>query len=209
MMTHTDVWRAIDLLAAQNGLNVSELARQAGLDRTTFAKSKRRHDGRPRWPSTESLSRALNATNSNMSHFTALLRDSAERTVARPIPIVGFAQAGRAGYFDDSGYPAGSGWDSLDFPNLGDSNAYGLQICGDSMEPVYRKGDIIIVSPNAPVRPEDRVVVKNGDDEILAKQLARITAREVRLTSVNRQHGDLVLPRNEIIWISRIVWVSQ
>ncbi|MGB0552573.1 MAG: hypothetical protein ACPGQV_08365 [Alphaproteobacteria bacterium] len=48
MMTHSDVWRAIDLLAAQNGLSTSELARQAGLDRTAFAKSERRRDGRPR-----------------------------------------------------------------------------------------------------------------------------------------------------------------
>jgi phage repressor protein C with HTH and peptisase S24 domain len=77
MMTHSDVWRAIDLLAAQNGLSTSELARRAGLDQTAFAESKRRRDGRPRWPSTESLSRILQATDSSISQFSALLHSHA------------------------------------------------------------------------------------------------------------------------------------
>lgn len=207
-MTHNDVWHAIDLLAAQNGLSTAELARQAGLDRSTFAKSKRCQDGRPRWPSTESLSRVLQATNSNMSQFSVLMRNNAGHIPLR-IPVIGFAQAGRSGYFDDAGYPVSNGWDSVDFPNLGDENAYALEICGDSMEPVYRKGDLIIVSPNSAVRPEDRVVVKTNDDEILAKQLIRMTTKEVRLASVNQAHGKLVFPRNEVLWISRIAWVSQ
>jgi len=209
MMTHGDVWRAIDLLAENNGLSVSELARAAGLDRSTFAKSKRRQDGRPRWPSTESLSRVLNATNSNMSQFSALLRSCSGQPVSLKIPVVGFAQAGRSGYFDDSGYPVASGWDTLDFPNLGDANAYALQISGDSMFPVYRKGDIVVVSPNAVVRPGDRVVVKTHDEEVLAKQLMKATAREIRLVSVNERHDDLVLPATKVRWVSRIVWVSQ
>ena len=40
MMTHGDGWRAIDLLAENNRLSVSDLARVAGLDRSTFAKSR-------------------------------------------------------------------------------------------------------------------------------------------------------------------------
>lgn len=209
MMTHSDVWRAIDLLAAQNGLSISELARQAGLDRTTFAKSKRRRDGRPRWPSTESLSRILQATDSNMSQFSALLHDSAGQAASLKIPIIGLAQAGRSGYFDDSGYPVSTGWDTLDFPNLGDSNAYALEICGDSMEPVYRRGDIVIVSPNSAVLPADRVVVKNRAGEILAKQLIKVTSRDIQLASINKSHEDLAIPRPDVIWMSRIVWVSQ
>ncbi|MBG03610.1 MAG: DNA-binding protein [Rhodospirillaceae bacterium] len=209
MMTHGDVWRAIDLLAENNGLSVSELARVAGLDRSTFAKSKRRQDGRPRWPSTESLSRVLNATNSNMSQFTALLKSCNGQPVSLKIPVIGFAQAGRAGFFDDSGYPVASGWETLDFPNLGDANAYALAISGDSMLPVYRKGDIIVVAPNAAVRPGDRVVAKTRGGEVLAKQLAKATTRQVRLASVNRSHEDICLPASDVVWISRIVWVSQ
>ncbi|MED6310308.1 MAG: helix-turn-helix transcriptional regulator, partial [Pseudomonadota bacterium] len=74
MMTHGDGWQAIDLLAENNRLSVSDLARVAGLDRSTFTKNKHLQDGRPRWSSTEGLSRIMNATNSSMSQFTALLR---------------------------------------------------------------------------------------------------------------------------------------
>lgn len=208
MMTHSSVWRAIDQLAERKGVSLAELARSAGLDRTTFARCKRSRDGRPRWPSTESISRVLVATDCNMAQFSAMLREGARQAPQR-IPVIGFAQAGRNGFFDDSGYPTGSGWDVLDFPNLGDSNAYALKISGDSMEPVYRDGDLVVVSPLSAPRPGDRVVVRTTADEVLAKQLVRQTTRTIHLASVNRAHGDLVLPAREVVWISRIVWVSQ
>jgi hypothetical protein len=80
--------------------------------------------------------------------------------MSRSIPLIGLAEAGTGGFFDDGGFPVGSGWDEVAFPAPNDENAYALEISGNSMEPAYRKGDIIIVSPAAPVRRGDRVVVK-------------------------------------------------
>ena len=131
MITHCEVWRAIDLLVAHNGLSISVLARQAGLDRTAFATSKRLRDVGPCWPSTESLSRILQITDSNMLQFSALLHSHAGQGAGLRIPIIGLAQAGRPGYFDDPGFPVASGWDMADFLYLGDSNAYALEICGE------------------------------------------------------------------------------
>ncbi len=55
-LTHTRVWNAIDALARRYGLSASGLAKRAGLDPTSFNKSKRATgEGRPRRPSTESL----------------------------------------------------------------------------------------------------------------------------------------------------------
>ena len=74
MLSHERIWSAIDALAARHGLSPSGLARRAGLDPTTFNKSKRNAaDGRPRWPSTESLSKILDATNTGLDAFTALV----------------------------------------------------------------------------------------------------------------------------------------
>ena len=84
------------------------------------------------------------------------------------VPVIGLAQAGRAGFFDDAGYPVSAGWDTIDFPNIGDANAYALEICGDSMEPVYREGDIVIFSHNTAVLRGDRVVGEAARDETLA-----------------------------------------
>ncbi|MDA0661299.1 MAG: helix-turn-helix transcriptional regulator [Proteobacteria bacterium] len=210
MLRHQDVWRAIDRLAAEYGYSASGLARRAGLDPTTFNKSKRiARDGKPRWPTTESISKILVATNSTMGQFVTLLSDGVEGGVVHRIPVIGYAQTGRQGYFDDAGYPTGNGWDEVDFPNIGDSHAYALEISGDSMQPVYRDGDTIIVSPQANVRRGDRVVVRTKAGEILAKQLVRQTANRIELHSINKAHDDVTIAAEDIDWMARIVWASQ
>ena len=210
MLKHQDVWRAIDRLASEYGFSASGLARRAGLDPTTFNKSKRiARDGKPRWPTTESISKILAATNSTMGQFVTLLSDGVDGGVVHRIPIIGYAQTGRQGYFDDAGYPTGSGWDEVDFPNIGDNHAYALEVSGESMEPVYRDGDTIVVSPQANVRRGDRVVVRTNAGEVFAKQLVRQTAHRIELLSINRSHDDITLKVEDVEWMARIVWASQ
>ncbi len=210
MLRHADIWRAIDSLAAKYGMSASGLARHSGLDPTTFNKSKRiTREGKRRWPSTESVSKILESTGATMAEFIALISEENAAALAQRVPVIGYAQAGQEGYFDDAGYPAGSGWDEVLFPQIGDPNAYALEVSGDSMQPVYRDGDVIIVSPSAGIRRGDRVVVKTKEGEVMAKQLARQTALKVELMSVNREHPDRTLDKSEIAWMSRIIWASQ
>jgi phage repressor protein C with HTH and peptisase S24 domain len=216
-MKHEDVWRAIDTLAAESGLSASGLAKRSGLDATTFNRSKRRMpDGRARWPSTESLAKVLDATGASLESFTALVSgartlasNAAARSVVRRVPLIGLAQAGGEGYFDDGGYPVGGGWDEVSLPEIADANAYALEISGDSMEPVFRDGDLVIVSPSAPIRRGDRVVVRTLGGEVMAKQLARRSARRVDLKSLNPEHPDYSFDLMDVTWIHRIVWASQ
>jgi len=216
-MKHDDIWRALDTLAAENGLSASGLARRAGLDPTTFNPSKRTMpDGRARWPSTESVAKVLDATGASLEAFTALVSgaralasNGAARNGARRIPLIGFAQAGSDGFFDDGGYPVGGGWDEVALPEIGDPNAYALEISGDSMEPVFRDGDMVIVSPVAPIRRGDRVVVRTQRGEVMAKQLARRSARRIELRSLNPTHPNYSVDLNDVAWMHRIVWASQ
>lgn len=218
MLKHSDIWRAIDRLAQRHGLSASGLAKRGGLDPTTFNKSKRMTpDGKLRWPSTESIAKVLEATSSSFTDFVAMTGDAMPSTAEtaagaaalRRVPVIGYAQAGNDGYFDDAGYPAGNGWDELEFPHVTDDRAYALEVSGDSMEPVYRDGDIIIVSPAASVRRGDRVVVRTREGEVMAKQLARQTANRLELVSLNRAHPDRSLAMGEVAWIARIMWASQ
>ncbi len=210
MLTHSGVWDAIDRLAKKYDMSASGLARRAGLDPTTFNKSKRiMPNGRQRWPSTESVSKVLKATGASVEEFTVLLYGDDGAIPVRRIPLIGHAQAGDEGYFDDAGYPTGAGWDEVDFPDLGDAHAYALEISGDSMEPVYRDGDRIVVSPRASVRRGDRVVVRTDGGEVMAKEVQRMTASRIELLSINRAHDDRSLERGEIEFIHRIVWGSQ
>ena len=216
-MKHEDIWRALDTLAAENGLSASGLARRSGLDPTTFNRSKRRMpDGRNRWPSTESVAKVLDATGASLDAFAtlvsgarALASTASARTTARRVPLIGFAQAGSDGYFDDGGYPVGGGWDEVSLPEIGDPNAYALEISGDSMEPVFRDGDMVIMSPSAPIRRGDRVVVRTDHGEVMAKQLARRSARRIELRSLNPSHPNYSFDLSEVTWMHRIVWASQ
>ena len=210
MVTHLQIWRALDTLAARHGLSPSGLARLAGLDPTTFNKSKRgAANGKLRWPSTESLAKVLAATGASLEDFVALTADGIRHGRSRPVPLIGLAQAGQAGYFDDAGFPAGSGWEEIAFPDLGDDHAYALEISGDSMLPVYRDGDRILVSPSANLRRGDRIAVKTRAGEVMAKQLSRLTAQHIELRSFNPAYADRSFPMAEIAFIHRIVWVSQ
>jgi phage repressor protein C with HTH and peptisase S24 domain len=209
MLTHAQVWAAIDRLAARAGLSASGLARRAGLDPTTFNKSKRiTPAGRARWPSTESIAKALAATGTPFDTFVALIEPSGGKA-AHAVPLLGFAEAGAGGYFDDGGFPAGEGWAETAFPAVTDAHAYALEVSGQSMEPAYRNGDIIVVSPSAPIRRGDRVVVRTRDGEVMAKELKRKTPKSIELKSLNAQHPDRTLEAYDVLWIARILWASQ
>ncbi|MRG54015.1 helix-turn-helix transcriptional regulator [Phyllobacterium sp. SYP-B3895] len=213
MFSHDRIWAAIDALAERHSLSVSGLAKRAGLDPTTFNKSKRfAVDGRARWPSTESLAKIMEATGASLDEFMMLVVGKAARaggTAIRSIPLLGFAQAGAGGFFDDGGFPVGQGWDVVEFPVGSGDSVYALEVSGDSMLPLYRDGDTIIVAPGAAVRRGDRVVVRTRDGEVMAKILARQTARTIELQSMNPEHPNRTFDAVHIDWIARILWASQ
>ena len=209
-LSHAQLWKAIDGLARHEGLSVSALAKRAGLDATSFNPSKRFGPGdppRPRWPSTVSLTRILTATGLSLGEFATLARDAVERPAT--VPMLGMAQAGQDGYFDDAGLPVGDGWEQTDLPRPRDS-LLSLRIVGDSMAPLYREGDRVIVDREATeVRKGDRVVVRTTGGETLAKEVAALTAKSVALASVNPAYEGRNLARRDILWMGRILWVSQ
>lgn len=216
MLSHERVWAAIDALAERHSLSASGLAKRAGLDSTAFNKSKRRsNDGRPRWPSTESLSKIIEATRSSLEEFLQLVEGD-DRALSGPlpeqkstVPLLGFAQAGAGGFFDDAGFPAGQGWDLVELPVRPGDSAYALQVQGDSMLPLYRDGDTLIVEPGATIRKGDRVVVKTLSGEVMAKVLQRRGPTEIELLSINPEHPVRRLDLSEVEWVARIVWASQ
>jgi phage repressor protein C with HTH and peptisase S24 domain len=208
ILTHEQIWSALDRLAERAGFSASGLAKKAGLDPTTFNKSKRvTADGRERWPSTESVAKALAATDSSVDSFVQLIGDAA-RTV-QTVPLLGFAQAGAGSHFDNVGFPAGKGWDEMALPSVDDEHCFALEISGDQMRPVYRDGDVIVVSPATPMRRGDRVVVKTTGGEVMVKELKRRTAKALELQSLNPSQADRTLAAADIAWIARIVWASQ
>ena len=208
MLTHSEIWSALDRLAQAHSTSASGLARLAGLDPTTFNKSKRQSaSGKDRWPSTESLAKVLDVLGLNMEDFAASISGQTGRR--RTAPLIGLAQAGNDGFFDDSGFPTGTGWEEIDLPAGTSESLYALEIVGNSMAPVFRNGEKVIVDPHAQVRRGDRVIVKTLKGEILAKELMRMNDTYVELHSVNPEHEGRLLARKDLAWVARIMWVSQ
>src|SRR5262249_48845270 len=125
MLRHSEIWRALDRLAAKHGLSASGLARRAGLDPTAVNKSRRKSPtGKPRWPSTESVSKCLTATGESLGGFLALIGERSGVTAARSLPVIQYAKAGGRSLFDDSGHPVGKGWDEIEAPGVADPHAF-------------------------------------------------------------------------------------
>ena len=208
LLTHEQIWAAMDRLAARAGLSPSGLARSAGLDPTTFNKSKRiTTDGRERWPSTESLAKALAATNSSIETFVRLIGDGARP--AASVPLLALASAGQHGHFDENGHPTGKGWDEAALPAVDDEHAFALEISGETFAPLYRDGDVVLVSPGTAIRRGDRVVVKAREGEIMIGELRRRTTKMMEFSVLGAAAGDRTIATADVEWIARIVWVRQ
>ena len=209
-LSHTQIWKAIDALARREGLSASGLARRAGLDATSFNPSKRFGPGDPpraRWPSTESLTQVLAATHVSLGDFADLAYDGTP--LRRTVPLLGLAQAGADGFFDDAGLPTGDGWEQTELPQPTDT-LFSLTISGDSMSPLYRAGDRVLVDQaKGDCRKGDRVVVRTTGGETLAKELIAANARTLTLGSINPAYPPRTLPRCEVAWMARILWASQ
>ena len=120
ILTHSQIWSAIDALAKLRNISVSALARKSGLDPTSFNPSKRlTSEGRERWPSTESIAKILKATETSVADFMELVgppigaEDVEYSQVTKTVPLIGLAQAGTGGFFDDGGFPVGQGWEQI------------------------------------------------------------------------------------------------
>ncbi len=210
MLEHESVWRAIDRLAARYGLSPSGLARQAGLDPTTFNKSKRiTKEGKQRWPSTESLAKVRNATGASLSEFVSLVEDQQAAASFRRLPKLRFAQAAQPGYFDSQGRPLRAHWEETAFPDVSDPHAFALEISGDGLLPVFRHGDMVIVAPGAEVGPGDRILVRTQQGEMLIAELQSLNERELWVKSLSREQAARSLLTNQVQWISRISWASH
>jgi phage repressor protein C with HTH and peptisase S24 domain len=210
MLSHERVWAAIDALAARHGMTASGLARKAGLDATSFNKSKRvSPEGRERWPSTESIAKILRATGATLEDFLRLVEPSGSLRRSM-VPMIAMNEAGAGKILTDDGLPSGGpGWDEIEFPDFGQEKVFALEVTGDTMAPLYRDGDILIVSPTASTRKGDRIVVCTTGGEILAKELKRRSAKTLEMAALIRDQEDRVIPTEEIAWTARIMWARQ
>ncbi|MCS6761724.1 MAG: helix-turn-helix transcriptional regulator [Candidatus Devosia symbiotica] len=123
--------------------------------------------------------------------------------------LLGLVQAGSEGFFDSAGFPIGQGWNEIALPSPDQSGIYALEVHRDSMEPLYREGDRIVVPPTEQVQRDDRVVVRTRDGEVIAKILAWQTGCQIELHSLNPVYDPCIIELTDIEWIAWIIWANQ
>ncbi|BBE72699.1 helix-turn-helix domain-containing protein [Oharaeibacter diazotrophicus] len=195
MLSHSGIWDVIDRLAERHGLTASGLARRAGLDATAFNPSKRiGGDGRPRWPSTESLAKVMEATGTSVADLARLVADEP----LGALEVKGAAPAGFA--------PAGFAEDGVQPPLADVADAHVVTVAGPPLAPLYRPGDRLVVSASAPIGRGNRVLYT---DETGATAVAEVEAWGDTVALRGPDGATRRLPRSAVVFAARILWVSQ
>jgi len=76
-------------------------------------------------------------------------QDKLPLAAGRLVPVINKVSAGYPTDFNDLDYPVGIADDYVRCPDMHDPNAFAVRVVGDSMEPKFREGDIVIFSPAA------------------------------------------------------------
>lgn len=203
-MKYEQVWNAIDKLAQINGMSPSGLAKKAGLDSTTFNKSKRiRPDGKKRWPSLDSINKILEVCNTSFEEFYNIGKTEIDADIQSSIPYIKFSKLSTTENLIDT-----SGWGKIRFPDTAD-NLYAVDIDVVDFEPFYRKNSVVIISKNSDIRRSDRVIIVKNNGEILLSQFIKRTAKTVEISDVLDGDNEKNINISDIKIINRIVWASQ
>lgn len=214
MLSHEAVWGALDTLAHQHQLTPSGLARRAGLDPTSFNKSKRSSaDGRPRWPSTESLSKVMDCLSISFSQFATMCEGTEQNEIV--------SASSFPSYFCTSDdlievqkeylleFKLSSFCDTFIFPSSDSDKFFALEVSGNSFEPYYRSGQIVIVSPDSSYRRRDPVLVRTQDGVLHCGLLQRHTNEHLELMRIEASGPPRVFASSDVTWTARVLWVSQ
>ena len=208
-LNHERLWAAIDAIAEHNGLSPSALARRAGLSSTAFNRSKRvTADGRPRWPSTESIAKILATTGADLADLVRLIAGPTSKP-GTPRPCIPFLEPTRpvaCGFAEDG---AAAIADAVHFPGSGEAALFAFAVADDLAAPLYRRGDVLIASTAVRSSRGDRVLVCTGDGGVTIRLFRARNSRSIEFALPTGRRRRLRLPSADVIWIARILWASQ
>lgn len=207
-MQYEQVWNAVDKLAKMQGLSASGLAKKAGLDATTFNKSKRiRPDGKKRWPSLDSINKIMEVSGITFEQFYSLLETDSALKFTPSVPFIKFSQLGEAPLISNKELVTAE-WNQVRFPD-NKEKLYAIDIDNDRFAPFYRNGTLLIVSKNSEIRRGDRILIMDKDGVVMVKEFIRRTASSLETTDINNNRRESSLTLSDILLVNRIVWASQ
>ena len=131
----------------------------------------------------------------------------------RAIPIINKVAAGYPREFTDLDYPASIADDYLSCPDVSDPNAFAARVVGDSMEPDYHEGDVVVFSPEAKMDSEggaDCFVRLERDAQTTFKRVYfEDGGRRLRLQPLNSAYPPAIVPREDVAGLYAAVYVLR
>lgn len=211
-LSYFEIWRGIDNLAAQKGLSPSALAQKAGLDPTSFNKSKREGpDGRKRWLSMETLNKVLAATNTSFLDFMMLAGDKiTQSTLSSGLPLINFSDNQKENLFNENAMINKEQIvEKIDFPCFFKPGMWALEMTTDAYDPIYPNGALLLIDPQTEIRRHDRIVVQLEKGPMFLGEFLGKTNEILDLKTLTTERTLLSLTKEQIAFIARILWVSQ
>ena len=203
MFTHEEIWVALDRLAEAHNYSTSGLAKKAGLDPTTFNKSKRiTPDGKPRWPSTESIAKSLAATEATLLDLIGFI----ENTALTPTS---------AGFSTFEHYDLSQNelkrLNQKNLPTIIDApeNSFAITITTPQWTPTYKKGTTLIAYPTDNFEPDNIIFIETHDSQFFIMTVDSIEEEVIALRAIVINEPDRRIERADILKSAKVLWASQ
>lgn len=120
-------------------------------------------------------------------------------SAGKAVPIINKVMAGYPHHFTDLDYPPSVADEYVRVPDVHDPQAFAARVVGDSMEPKYKEGQIIIFAPNTPARSGDDCFVRFAkDNSTTFKRLMVGRGGKIRLRPLNKKYPVEEYDREEI-----------
>jgi len=127
-------------------------------------------------------------------------------SAGRLVPIINKVAAGYPRDFDDLDYPVGIADDYVRCPDIHDPNAFAVRVVGDSMEPKYKEGDIVVFSPAADVANGDDCFIRfSSPHETTFKRVFFEPDDHVRLQPRNEKYAPMTVEGKRVNGMYRAV----
>jgi SOS-response transcriptional repressor LexA len=153
------------------GMSQSQLAKKCGVSRTAVTQWETEGGTAPNREKQSLVASVLGLTVAQLMGGSENVQVGPE--VRGTVPLISAVQAGNYKMHVDNFHPGDGGEERISTTVPVKRHTFALRVSGDSMEPDFHEGAILIVEPDLEPQPGDFVIAKNGDEETTFKQLTR------------------------------------
>ncbi len=189
----------------QLGLSLREAAKRSGISHV-HVKDIEADKIKPSFEKVVNLLRAYSADIQEFLSETGYLPaqvDSASVGKLNQVPVISLVAAGHWNEACDPFQPGNADeWVASDVKG---ENIFAVRVKGDSMEPEFTEGDIIILDPHMKPNSGDYVIVRNDEGEATLKQFKQYGYTRI-LHPLNPKYDEIILnEKHQYVIVGKVV----